>query len=215
MPCSHEEAKGYQVHYFSWLIPERLTVKYRQLPSLMLWAACLAPAPLQHREYVFTGKEGQFQALSGSQQPAGSLLENFKRLKGFHCTTDTNNVAEDTKVVAALLHQLSLFSFPHPRKDMQHLQNLHSYPLWLWIAHFTPPESSALLGPGFSIVKNIKVLHVYCIHQKVVFAKIFFSCTIDWNRIDMHNRQEIFFFQEISIYEINTKHASNVPYLRL
>lgn len=60
MPCSHEQAKGYQVHYFSWLISERLTVKYRQLPFLMLWAARLAPAPLQHREYVFTGKEGQF-----------------------------------------------------------------------------------------------------------------------------------------------------------
>lgn len=107
--------------------------------------------------------------------------------------------------------------FPTPQKrHAASPQSLHSYPLRLWKAHLIPPESSVLLGPGFSSVKkHLSAPHVYCTLQKVIFTKIFFPCTINWNRIDMHNRQEIFFFQKISIYEINTKHASNIPYLRL
>lgn len=215
MSCSHEKAEDYQVHYFLWLISERLRVKCRQLPFLMLWAGCLAPASLQHRECVFRGKKRLISHQAASSQLAASW-ETLGVWRVFS-VPQIPKMHRGYPGGGTVASSVAPVPFPTPQKGyITPPQSLNSYPLWLWIAHFIPPEFSALLRPGFSTVKkHSSAPHVYCIQQKVIFTKIFFSCTIDWNRIDMHTRQEIFLFQEISIYEINTKHTSNVPYLRL
>lgn len=142
-------------------------------------------------------------------------LGNFERIKSIHCTTDTNDAAEDNSMMVLLLHQLLLLSC----HTLGRTCNSSTEPTFITFVSvdntFYAFWVLCTAGTRIQHCKNILKCSTCLLNTtKCHFHKYFsFSCKTDWNGIDIHNKQEILFFQEISIHQTNTNICFKCPLL--